>query len=133
MTVAEFRRMIENHSPGSLIPRDWLLDQLGNLAGESLDVESWVDTVRASEITGEKPEHLRHRAVTWRGMPNPAIRVTKSHNDNHLSRWLFAEEDCWAYARRKGVVGPQSTTEYADVDDADAIADGCLGRIVPNL
>ena len=134
MTLADLRAQIESHAPGSLIPRDWLVDQLAEIAGDDASVESWVDTERAAEITGDTPEQLRHRAVTWRGMPDPTIRVTKNDNHNNLSRWLFAEEDCWTYARTKGVAGPQQpVTEHADSDDTDAIADGCLERIVPNL
>ena len=134
MTLADLRAQIESHAPGSLIPRDWLLDQIGDVAGDPADVESWVDTERAAEITGERPEHLRHRAVTWRGVPNPHIRVTKNDHDNHLSRWLFAEEDCWAYARRQGLAQPQPTASGdADPDDTDAIADSYLERIADNL
>ena len=132
MTLADLRAQIEGHAPGSLIPRDWLLDRIGEIAGNSAAVETWVDTERASEITGETPDRLRHRAVTWRGMPNPTIRVTKNDQDNHLSRWLFAEEDCWAYAREGGNVGPKAHTDRGpdvDPDDPEAIADSYLERV----
>ena len=132
MTLADLRARIESHAPGSLIPRDWLLDQINDLAGNALGVESWVDTERAAEITGESREHLRHRAVTWRGLPNPRIRVTKNDTRNHLSRWMFAEEDCWTYARDGGRVGPKERTDRdrgVDPDDPNAIADSYLERV----
>ena len=34
MTLADLRAQIEGHAPGSLIPRDWLLDQIGDVAGD---------------------------------------------------------------------------------------------------
>lgn len=131
MTLAEYRRLIESQAPGGFIPRDWVLEQLGAVDGEVIDVESWVGTERASEITMMTPEDLRRQAVKWRGVPNPEIRVTKNDNDNHLSRWLFAEEDCWAYARRKGDAVPSDPPD--DPDDPTGIADRYLERIGPNL
>ena len=132
MTLADLRAQIERHAPGSLIPRDWLLTQISDLAGNPLDVVSWVDTERAAEITGEQPEHLRHRAVAWRGMPDPRIRVTKNDEHNHLSRWLFAEVDCWTYARDGDKMGPKGHTDgdrEVDPDDPHAIADSYLERV----
>ena len=85
---------------------------------------------RAGEITGLKLEQLRSRAATWRGIPKPPIRVTKSDTNNHLSRWLFAEEDCWAYARREGVAEPRpAPPPSGDPGDPDTIADAILARL----
>lgn len=131
MTIAEYRRMIENHSPGSLISRDWLVEQLANVCGGAAAVEAWVDTERAAEITGAKAEYLRRSAPKWRGVPTPEIRVSKNDPDNHLSRWLFAEEDCWAYARKQGASIRKDVSD--DPDSTTDIADRHLERIVSNL
>jgi hypothetical protein len=128
MTLADFRSRIEAHSPGSLITRDWLIEQL-DLMWRSHIVEDWVDSARASEITGESPDHLRARASGWRGQPNPPIRVSKNDAENHRSRWLFAEEDCWRYARENGV--GIASSEANDPDDPASIAEGYLERIEP--
>ena len=128
MTLAELRSRIGAHSPGSLIPRDWLIEQLDLMWG-SHGVGDWVDSKRASEITGETPDHLRDRANGWRGQPNPPIRVSKNDADNHRSRWLFAEEDCWRYARENGVA--VVSAEANDPDDPASIAKSYLQRIEP--
>ena len=75
---------------------------------------------------------LRRCATTWRGIPEPPIRVTKNNPTKLRSYWLFAEEDCWAYAREHGKVGPRAHTDRdpdIDPDDPDAIADAYLERV----
>lgn len=133
MTISDLRTAIANHAPGSMIPRDWILEELTKAAGEVTSVDAWVDTHRAVEITGLEAETLRSRATTWRGMPNPPIRVTKNDPAKLRSPWLFAEEDCWAFARRHGGARPQASgaprDPDSDPDDAGAIAEHYLDRI----
>jgi len=130
MTLKQLRDTIECHAPGSLIPRDWLLKQLDKITGEPVDVEAWIDAVRASEITGITIEKIRTRATTWRGMPNPPVRVTKNDPSKLRSTWLFAEEDCWKYARENDRIGPPSVRDPdVDPNDTDAIAESYLERV----
>mgnify|MGYP007046991680 CR=1 FL=1 len=63
-------------------------------------------------------------------MPNPPVRVTKNDPSKLRSTWLFAEEDCWKYARENDRVGLQvHRGPDVDPDDAGAIADSYLERV----
>lgn len=137
MTLSDLVEKIEGHAPGSMIPRDWILEELSRATGEAAGVDAWVDGVRAAEITGEPVERLRDRATTWRGMPNPPIRVTKNDPTKLRSPWLFAEEDCWRYAREHGRAGPgtvrASVDEDQDPDDEEAITQHYIDKATANL
>lgn len=132
MTMSELVQKIESHAPGSMIPRDWLLEELSKATGEIVGTATWVDSVRASEITGEPVEWLRSRAMKWRGQPNPLIRVTKNDPDKQRSLWLYCEEDCWAY-RRAHSHAELEVDIGADPDDDDAIASAISARATAHL
>lgn len=133
MTLAELRDRIEGHAPGSMIPRDWILEELGRATGEPVGVQNWVDVVRAAEITGESAKFLAARAVHWRGASYAKIRVRKNNPDNLRSHWLFAEEDCWTYARENGAAAPVTVPDATDPDDEEAILSHYAQKAVANL
>ncbi len=88
MTLAELERLVVAHAPGSLLPRDWLLqqiqaiadpvvgDELANLsiedAGQVLDRST--STVREYCRSGLLPGAYRQRGREWR-IPRGAIRA----------------------------------------------------------
>ena len=118
MTIAELKQKIERHAPGSMIPRDWILEQLGD-GFESVDGLELVDIHTAAEITRESEKTLRNAAPRWSRLPHPEIRVRKNDPDKPRSRWLFVEEDCWEYARKKGVAQPAVVPEAESEEEAE--------------
>ena len=133
MTLRELRERVASHAPGSMIPRDWILNELSEATGEPSDVNSWVDIFRAAEITGRPEKWLRGKAPAWRGRRKPTIRVSKNDPQNDGSRWLFAEGDCWAYAREQGRCGPEGAPHGADRDDDEALLQHWALRATENL
>lgn len=139
MTITDLISNIKAHAPGSMIPRDWLLEQLSQATGEVVGVDSWVDRDRASEITGKSPRWLSARAVHWRAAPYAEIRVTKYDPAKKQSRWLFAEEDCWEYRRKMDKESDEKTgaleveREQADPNDEESLLSHWAGRATANI
>lgn len=118
MSISELIHQVEQIPPGSSVPRDWILEQLEGCSDEPRGVTSWVDIKRAAQILdgvpGYSEEELRRKAVRWRGMPNPPIRVTKNNPDLERSPWRFAEEDCWRIHGE--TTGPQLVEDTAGLE-----------------
>ncbi len=88
MILAELERIVASHAPGSLLPRDWLLDQLRGVTstdqGDELADLSVEDagrvlnrstsTVRDYCRAGLLPGAYRQRSKEWR-IPRSAIRA----------------------------------------------------------
>ena len=90
MTLADLRRRLEAIPAGSLLPRDWLLDQLEELeepAGSGLPALADLSVEEAGEILGRSPSTVREycrqdllrgayrqRGREWR-IPREAIRA----------------------------------------------------------
>lgn len=133
MKLNELREKVAGHAPGSMIPRDWILQELSKATGEPHDVDRWVDIFRAAEITRRSEKWLRGKAPAWRGRREPPIRVAKNDPENDGSRWLFAEVDCWAYAREHGQSGPEGVPQVAHSDDEESVLQHWALRATANL
>lgn len=87
MKLSDLERLIVSHAPGSLIPRDWLLEQLQDVDAEHLTSDPLVDlsVEAAGEILGRShstireycrrkllPGAYRQRGREWR-IPRQAI------------------------------------------------------------
>ena len=100
MTIAELKERIEASPPGSLIPRDWLLEQINEIPEANWGSMAWVIIKEASQITGLSETYLRRKAPGWASFDEPEIRVWKINPKKHSSPWLFSTEDCEAYRER---------------------------------
>ena len=113
MTIADLERLVASHAPGSLIPRDWLLEQLKGVDGDAGDPLADMTIEEAGVVLGRSlspvreycrrdllPGAYRQRGREWK-VPREAIRAFQraeasdkkppTPNDRrapaHLSSW----------------------------------------------
>ncbi len=136
MTIAELKERIEASPPGSLIPRDWLLEQISAIPKANYESMTWATIEDASVITGLSETYLRRKAPGWASFDRPEIRVWKMNPNVKGSRWLLSVEDCEAYrAAHKGErTRPKIMKDHTgDPDDLDAMIEHYRDKVTRNL
>ena len=136
MTIAELKERIEACPPGSMIPRDWLLEQLSAIPEANWGSMVWAAIKEASQITGLSETYMRRKAPGWASFDRPEIRVWKMNPNKQSSPWLFSTEDCEAYRERHE--GERSGLESApdqvdDPNDMDAMKEYWGRKVTRNL
>lgn len=128
MTALELRERLASHAPGALVPVEWVLEQLGDI-GPDFEGTTLCDIKQASKITGLSLKSLRDRGNRWVAQRNPEIRTTRSTPGKKGSPFLFAEEDCWEFARKLGHATPAPVPQEGSTE-RQAIVDHYVRKAV---
>lgn len=98
MTLAELERLVAASPPGSLLPRDWFLEQLRELGPTETETLSDLSVVGAGQVLARSPSTIREycragllpgayrqRGREWR-IPRAAIRSFQRAESEPLSK-----------------------------------------------
>lgn len=141
---------LEAMPPGSLVPRDWMLDEL-RAADERTPAPAvpWLSVKEAAGIlyedgaTDDDLRVLRARCARWHRMQlqgrRPKVRVRKA-GPSDRSPWALCPSDVWDEAERLGLTGPKIVRPAAgnplvedEPLDEDRLAALCVHAATRNI